>query len=78
MNINDLCNVLVSGTQIKVLSAKTGRVMLVNAAKRRDMFGKLDVFSVEPVIETMSRGTFAKPIITCYALEESYRKIKEV
>lgn len=80
MTINDLCDALRGSSQIKVLSARTGRALLVNAAKkdRREKFGALPILSMFPVIETMDRGSFARPIITCFCDEDAYKRAKEV
>lgn len=78
MNINELCENLQYGEQLKVLSARTGRMLIENAVKseKQKTFGEMKVWGIHARIIVSKDGAYAHPALVCWCGEDEYNRFK--
>ena len=75
MKLDELKANMMSGI-ITVASAKSGRILIHNAAKLSGVLLELNVTGITPKIKLPAEGTFSVPYLYCYASEEEYKRLK--
>lgn len=79
VTINELCESLQYGERLKVLSARTGRMLIENAVKseKQKAFGEMHVWGIHAVVIVSKDGSYAHPALVCWCGEDEYNRFKK-